>query len=177
MKLSTWNNIFTEWVSFICTRKNWVPTRIQFCKISFLQSWQHRGIQKYKNQGVCCHLVHVHRLGEDPGLVFGLKLVQDNSEQNTKWSQLHLHEGLLQFNLQHIKECDNVTMWISQESCKTVVDVLLLHLPPPSLASLACEWVLAGVELSPGRVGGGATPSAAPLKSCFPPLSASEENI
>lgn len=45
------------------------------------------------------HLVDINRLSEDLGLVFCLELVQESSEQNTEGAQLHLKEGLLQFNL------------------------------------------------------------------------------
>lgn len=46
------------------------------------------------------HLIDIDRLGEDPGLVFCLQLVQKGSEQNTEGSQLHFQESFLLFNLQ-----------------------------------------------------------------------------
>lgn len=45
------------------------------------------------------HLINVDRLGKDPGLVFGLQLVQEDSEQNAERRQLHLQQRLLQFDL------------------------------------------------------------------------------
>lgn len=45
------------------------------------------------------HLADVHRLGEDPGLVFGLQLVQKGSEQNAEGGQLHFQESFLLFDL------------------------------------------------------------------------------
>lgn len=53
----------------------------------------------------------------------------------------------------------------------------LLLLPLPSLAFPSCGSAPAAAALSPGRVGGGAILSAVPSALCFPPHSASKEEI
>lgn len=116
------------------------------------------------------HLTNVDRLGKDPGLVFGLELVQEDSEQNAERRELHLQEGFLQFDLKQThfkgKWWAELVLWLAKSFDGS-------SSPLPSLASPSCGSAPAAAGPFPGRVGGGATPSAAPSTTCFPPRSAS----